>query len=65
MIPLRKEVMKLKNKLDLMFENDFIRLPRWQNDNNYIPNNSFDFCNGVPSVNNTPRQPLKLDGFKF
>ena len=25
---LRKEVMKLKNKLDLMFESDFVRVPR-------------------------------------
>ena len=28
MIPLRKEVMKLKNKLDNMFESDFVRVPR-------------------------------------
>ena len=41
------------------------RLPRWRNDNNYVPDNSFDFCNSVPPVNNTPRQPLKLDGFTF
>jgi hypothetical protein len=57
--------MKLKNKLDLMFENDFIRLPRWHNDNNYVPDDTYDFCNSVPVTNSTPRQPLKLDGFKF
>ena len=41
------------------------RLPRWQSGNNYVPNGTYDFCNSVPPVNNTPRQPLKLDGFKF
>ena len=41
------------------------RLPRWQNDNNCIPNNSFDFCNSIPTINSAPRQPLKLDGFDF
>ena len=41
------------------------RLPGWQNDNNYVPNNTYDFCDSVPVTNSTPRQPLKLDGFKF
>ena len=41
------------------------RLPRWQNDNNYVPEGTYDFCNSVPTSNNTPRQPLKLEGFKF
>jgi hypothetical protein len=41
------------------------RLPRWQNDNNYVPDNTYDFCDSVPVTNSTPRQPLKLDGFKF
>ena len=41
------------------------RLPRWQNDNNYVPNGTYDFRNSVPPVNNMPRQSLQLDGFKF
>lgn len=41
------------------------RLPRWQNDNNYVHDNNFDFCNSVPTTNSTPRQTLKLDGFDF
>ena len=41
------------------------RLPRWQNDNNYVPDDTYDFCNSVPVTNSTPRQALKLDGFKF
>ena len=41
------------------------RLPRWQNDNNYVHDNNFDFCNSVPTTNSTPSQTLKLDGFDF
>ena len=41
------------------------RLPRWQNDNNYVPDGTYDFCNSVPATNSMPRQPMTLDGFKF
>jgi hypothetical protein len=41
------------------------RLPRWQNDNNYIPNNSFDFCNSVPTINSAPKRQMSFDGLKF
>jgi hypothetical protein len=41
------------------------RLPRWQNDNNYVPDGRFDFCNSAQPVARVERQPLVLDGFKF
>ncbi len=41
------------------------RLPRWQDDNNYVPDGTYDFCNSVPSATSTPRQPMEFDGFKF
>jgi hypothetical protein len=41
------------------------RLPRWQHDNNYVSNSTYDFCNSVPANNSIPRQQLKLDGFTF
>ena len=31
------------------------RLPKWQNDNNYVPDDTIDFCDSVQQVNNTPR----------
>jgi hypothetical protein len=41
------------------------RLPRWQNDNNYVPDNTYDFCDSVPVTNSTPRRAMNFDGFKF
>jgi hypothetical protein len=41
------------------------RLPRWQNDNNYVPEGTYDFCNSVPSAKIEPIQPMKIDDFKF
>ena len=41
------------------------RLPRWQNDNNYVPEGTYDFCNSVPSANSAPKRQMSFDGLKF
>ena len=41
------------------------RLPKWQNDSNYVPEGTYDFCSSIPVTSSTPRQPLNFDGFKF
>ena len=41
------------------------RLPRWQNDNNYVPNGTYDFCNSVPTVNSESGRSMSFNGFTF
>ena len=41
------------------------RLPRWQNDNNHVPNDTFDFCNSVQPTTRVERPPMSFDGFEF
>ena len=41
------------------------RLPKWQNDNNYVPDDTFDFCNSVPMANSAPKRQMNFDGLKF
>ena len=41
------------------------RLPRWQNDNNYVPEGTYDFCNSVPSANSVSKRQMSFDGLKF
>ena len=41
------------------------RLPRWQNDNNYVPDDMFDFCNSVQPTTRVERPPMSFDGLEF
>lgn len=41
------------------------RLPRWQNDNNYVSDDTYDFCNFVPQGNSSPKRQMNFDGLKF
>ena len=41
------------------------RLPRWQNDNDYVPDDTFDFCNSVQPTTRVERPPMSFDGFEF
>ena len=41
------------------------RLPKWQNDNNYVPEETYDFGSSVPASSGIPRQPMSFDGFTF
>jgi hypothetical protein len=41
------------------------RLTRWQNDNNYVPERTYDFCSSVSATSSTSRQPMNFDGFTF
>ena len=41
------------------------KLPKWQNDNNYVSSGTYDFCNSVPQTNSAPKRDMSFDGFKF
>jgi hypothetical protein len=41
------------------------RLPRWQNDNDYVPDDTYDFCNSVTATKSVPRRQMNFNGFEF
>ena len=41
------------------------RLPKWQDDNNYVPDGTYDFCDSAPTTNSAPKRSMNFDGFSF
>jgi hypothetical protein len=41
------------------------RLPKWQIENNYAPDDAYDFCNSVPTIDIAPKRNMRFEGFKF